>query len=73
VCASGQTIKGSFSIFSPLRIDPMYDTKKKYQICSLCNEPVELETTKTDESGKPVHEECYVIALKKKHFGPPAA
>jgi len=51
----------------------MYDTKKKYQICSLCNEPVELETTKTDESGKPVHEECYVIALKKKHFGPPAA
>ena len=28
--------------------------------CSICNEPVELETAKTDEDGKTVHEDCYV-------------
>ena len=32
--------------------------------CSLCNEPVELETAKTDEDGKVVHEECYVIWIR---------
>lgn len=34
--------------------------RPKFLACSLCNEEVELETTKIDESGKPVHEECYV-------------
>ena len=29
--------------------------------CSICNKPVELETTKTDGRGKAVHEECYVL------------
>ena len=29
--------------------------------CSICNEPVELETTKTDEYGKGIHEECCVL------------
>jgi hypothetical protein len=33
--------------------------------CSICNEPVTLETTKTDEAGKAVHEECYVLRLSK--------
>jgi hypothetical protein len=32
----------------------------KFLVCSVCNELVELETTMIDESGKPVHEECYV-------------
>jgi hypothetical protein len=32
-------------------------------ICPLCNEAVELETTKTNEDGKAVHEECYLISL----------
>jgi len=27
--------------------------------CKICNEPVELETAKTDEDGKAVHEDCY--------------
>jgi hypothetical protein len=34
--------------------------RPKFLACSICNEAVDLETTKTDESGKPVHEECYV-------------
>jgi hypothetical protein len=38
--------------------------------CALCNDPVELETCKTDESGKAIHEECYLrkmIRLKLPH------
>jgi hypothetical protein len=34
--------------------------------CSICNEPVELETTKTDEYGKAIHEECYVVKVRLK-------
>jgi hypothetical protein len=33
--------------------------------CFICNEPVSLETTKTDEAGNAVHEECYVLRLSK--------
>jgi hypothetical protein len=34
--------------------------------CAICNRPVDLKTTKTNERGKAVHEECYVLgqALK---------
>ena len=35
-------------------------------ICSLCHQPVATETTKTDEDGAAVHEECYVQALTGK-------
>jgi len=31
--------------------------------CSMCNRPVLLETSKTDEYGQAVHEECYVLKL----------
>src|SRR5258708_32898503 len=37
---------------------------KLFPICSICNEPVELETKKTNELGKAVHEECYVLHLQ---------
>jgi anti-sigma regulatory factor (Ser/Thr protein kinase) len=29
--------------------------------CCICNSPVPLETSKTDENGQAVHEECYVL------------
>jgi hypothetical protein len=29
--------------------------------CRICNDPVLLETSKTDEYGQAVHEECYVL------------
>jgi hypothetical protein len=32
--------------------------------CTICDKPVPLETCKTDEAGKAVHEECYVLKLK---------
>jgi len=33
-------------------------------ICPICNQPVALETAKTDEHGQAIHEECYVVAVK---------
>jgi hypothetical protein len=41
--------------------------------CSICNEPVELETAKTDQDGKAVHEECYVSRImRRKEITPPS-
>jgi len=33
-------------------------------LCSICDKPVELETSKTDHDGLAVHEECYFQKLK---------
>jgi len=32
-------------------------------ICSICNMPVPLSDAKTDEDGKAVHKNCYLIKL----------
>jgi hypothetical protein len=32
-----------------------------FPICSVCSEPVELDTAKVNEVGNPIHEECYVV------------
>jgi hypothetical protein len=34
------------------------------EVCSICKKPVKLETAKTDELGKTVHEGCYLLKLK---------
>jgi hypothetical protein len=39
--------------------------------CSICNEPVELETAKTDEDGKAVHEDCYIRRARLREIIPP--
>jgi hypothetical protein len=31
--------------------------------CSICNEPLTLKTGTSDDSGNPVHEDCYVGLL----------
>jgi len=42
--------------------------------CSLCRNPVRLDSAKTDENGKAVHEECYVLGLRlKQALIPPRA
>jgi len=35
--------------------------------CPICREPVELETSKADEYGHAIHEECYLVKLHLKH------
>ena len=39
--------------------------------CSICNEPAELKTSKTDENGRAVHEDCYVRRMRLKEITPP--
>ena len=36
-------------------------------VCPICNQPVSLESAKTDEHGLAIHEECYLVKLKPKH------
>lgn len=38
-------------------------------LCPICNEPVNLETAKTDGKGRAVHEECYCDKISKKISG----
>ena len=35
-------------------------------ICSICRKSVELETSKTDERGEAIHEECYVQVVTRR-------
>jgi hypothetical protein len=35
-------------------------------LCVLCDQPVKLETSKTDEDGRAVHDECYFAKLSGK-------
>jgi len=39
--------------------------------CSLCNKPVNLETAKTDDNGRAVHAECYILAIAAKLHASP--
>jgi hypothetical protein len=32
--------------------------------CSICNEPVDIKTAKTNEDGKAVHDKCYLDRLR---------
>jgi hypothetical protein len=36
----------------------------KPQTCNICNKPVEPDIAVTDQDGKPVHEECYVLKVR---------
>jgi hypothetical protein len=49
--------------------------RPEFLACSICNELVELETSKVDEIGQPVHEQCYLqkISLKRSIRPPPTA
>jgi hypothetical protein len=40
-------------------------------VCSICQQPIQLETSKTDEKGKPIHEDCYVQRLLASLQDPP--
>jgi hypothetical protein len=32
--------------------------------CAICHKPAPLETAKTDERGRIIHEECYVFKMR---------
>lgn len=43
----------------PIQSIIRHDRREK-PACSICGEPVNLQTAACDEDGKAVHEECYV-------------
>jgi hypothetical protein len=49
-----------------------FNPTPRFAICHLCNEPVELETSKTDEDGKAVHEDCYLRNIRVKQSTTPS-
>jgi len=46
--------------------------KRGQMNCPICNEPVSLETSKTDEDGQAIHEECYASKVCGKRDSKPA-
>jgi hypothetical protein len=58
----------TLSAHSQLRLNRwrLSDTTRRMPLplCAVCNGPVPLETSKTDENGKAVHEPCYVLKVK---------
>jgi hypothetical protein len=40
--------------------------------CSICNQAVALEIAKTDDFGRTVHEQCYVLKLGSSPAEPPS-
>jgi hypothetical protein len=38
----------------------------RFPRCPVCNEHVVVNTARIDESGQALHEDCYVLTLKKR-------
>ena len=32
-------------------------------LCAICFQPIDLKKSKTDEEGRPVHEDCYAMKM----------
>jgi hypothetical protein len=60
-----QSDDSSLKVVMPIRSNLAFKTR--FPICSVCNEPVELDTAKVDEVGNAIHEECFVanISIRK--------
>lgn len=41
--------------------------------CAVCKEPVNLEESKTDEHGRAIHENCYILTVKNRKDARPAS
>ena len=40
-----------------------FTPKPQLPVCSICNKPVKPDVAATDQDGKPVHEQCYVLKM----------
>ena len=38
---------------------------QRLPMCSVCQQPVALETAKTDEDGHAIHEDCYFARFRR--------
>ena len=60
---TGKTRNVSMSL-SPQNVSQKLKKKSSPLLCRICGKPVPIETSKTDEGGMAIHEECYVLKLK---------
>jgi hypothetical protein len=49
-----------------LRKERDHPKELHYLLCSICNNPVQLETSNTNELGKAVHEKCYAFTVMQR-------
>jgi len=54
-----------------MTIVSQFTAKFQFAMCDLCGQPVDLRTAKTDEDGKAVHDECYLLSMKGAMIPPP--
>jgi hypothetical protein len=40
------------------------DFSRKAPLCSICNKPLDPKIAVTDQDGKPVHEECWLLKAR---------
>jgi len=58
---SATTLSGRFGDSQKVIVSSVLGGSQPLPACCICNTPVLLETSKTDEYGQAVHEECYVL------------
>ena len=49
---------------SPQNVPQILKGKSSPLLCRICGKPVAVETSKTDESGRAIHDDCYVLKVK---------
>lgn len=49
---------------SPQNVSQKFKGKSSPLLCRICGKPVAVENCKTDDDGKAVHEDCYVLKLR---------
>jgi hypothetical protein len=52
-----------FGHWPEITMSPLVPSSQ-YPICPSCSLPVVIENSKTDEKGRAVHEECYVLKIR---------
>jgi len=50
---------------SPQNVSQKFKGKSSPLLCRVCGRPVVIEISKTDEDGSAIHEDCYVVKVKK--------
>ncbi len=47
------------------------DFFRKLLLCSICNKPLDPKIAVTDQNGKPVHEECWLLRARLEQVAKP--
>ena len=58
----GQDVGNGSTSLSPQELSK----NKGPLLCRVCDKPVAIGNSKTDEDGSAIHEDCYVVKVKRK-------